>query len=153
VDRHDLEGMMGFALDLQRFALKAANRQQQVHRRLLFLTAQQLVMTSPVGDPALWSHPAPHNYHPGTFRASWQHGIGSVPSAAATAPDPDGHATLERLRSSIDQSPGGIDYLVNTAPYARAIEYGHSTQAPHGVLSRVIVNFPQLVRQAAKEGA
>jgi hypothetical protein len=42
-------------------------------------------------------------------------------------------------------------YLTSSLEYARAIEFGHSKQAPSGMVRTTLQEFPQVVSKAAAE--
>lgn len=96
-----------------------------------------LVYRSPVGNPALWIHPAPPGYVPGTFKNSWSIGIGSVPSSTRRSPDRLGGGSLAEAGKldALHTNPYVTVYIGNDVPYAWRIEHGWSSQAPAGVVA------------------
>ena len=45
---------------------------------------------------------------------------------------------------------GDTAYLVNNLPYAVPLEYGHSSQAPAGMVRVTIAEFQQIVEAAVR---
>ncbi|TLP74743.1 hypothetical protein FEA48_11045 [Pseudomonas nitroreducens] len=97
-----------------------------------------------VNDSMEISRPA--GYVGGHFRANWQFGIGSAPGGEVDGIDPSGGATASRLVMEITALRAGEDaYLVNNTPYAIPLEYGHSTQAPAGMVRLAAADFGRIV--------
>ena len=66
--------------------------------------------------------------------------------------DKAGTATIARVTAeTLKLKAGEVIYLVNNLEYARALEYGHSKQAPKGMVRITVAEFPQVVRKAAQE--
>lgn len=105
--------------------------------RLASAAVDKLVERSPVGNPALWIHPAPAGYAPGTFKNNWFVDIGGISPRERPQPDAAGAASLaEKSRLlAIRSNPYVIVWVHNSVPYARRIEHGWSSQAPAGVVS------------------
>lgn len=144
--------MTSFAVRLQQIVGKTNRNLDEVVRDVIEDIATKLVERSPVGDPALWQHPAPKGYEPGTFRGNWQLGIGSIPSGETGQIDPTGVGTLFSIVAAIGEHPAGtIAYICNNVPYARAIEDGHSTQAPTGLVGLTAIEFQQIVNERVSE--
>lgn len=91
---------------------------QEVAKKL----SERIREYTPVGNPALWSYPAPANYVPGTLKASWE------------------------LEQGKDYA-----VISNAQPYAYRVETGWSTQAPEGMMRRAVLSFPDLVNKVTKE--
>lgn len=95
---------------------------------------------SPYGDPALWKAPPPADYRPGNFRSSWFLSIGQASGETTTSTDHDQAPWhIERLA---DAQAGERIYLSNSAPHASSLEYGHSAQAPNGVMVNALEFAP-----------
>ena len=45
---------------------------------------------------------------------------------------------------------GQVAFIVNNLPYAIPLEYGHSTQAPNGMVRITVERFQQIVDAAAR---
>jgi hypothetical protein len=94
-----------------------------------------LVMKSPVGNPDLWKSAPPPGYVGGRFRANWHVTEGSADDWTTDTIDSAGSATLaDGQQKILSFKIGGTMYLTNNLPYAQPLEYGHSTQAPSGMV-------------------
>jgi hypothetical protein len=91
----------------------------------------------------------------GRARANWQASIGSpitteLPwegggkSAATQAALSQGEAAVGKVKGD------AALFLSNNVPYIEALEWGHSGQAPDGMVRKTIERFPYLVEEAAK---
>ncbi|MNT90915.1 hypothetical protein D3C72_2319290 [compost metagenome] len=49
-----------------------------------------------------------------------------------------------------DFTVGQMAYLINNLPYAIPLEFGHSNQAPNGMVRVTIARFQQIVEQAIR---
>ena len=93
---------------------------------------------------------APKGYVGGHFRANWQFGT-TPPTEELDAIDPAGTATIAAMEADISSTgAGGVTYIVNNAPYAIPLEYGHSSQAPQGMVRITIAEFDAYVQRAAE---
>lgn len=73
----------------------------------------------------------------GFARASWVFGVGAAPTSPGMGPG--------GVQSAIAAAPLGPTWvLANHTPYIRALEYGHSKQAPQGMV-RVVVRKSKLI--------
>lgn len=136
--------------DIFRFILKSKGAIQKVTRQVLLEVGYRLVARSPIGDPNLWHPPYwPKGYTPGTFINNWQLGVDSIPTAVqVSGQDELGTDSYARL-SKLQRWPvGHVYYFVNNLPYAKALEYGHSTQAPQGMVGLTVLEYHEIVRQA-----
>lgn len=114
---------------------------------------------SPVGDPSLWNpkdaaKARRQGYQGGQFRGNWQLGIDQRPIGWLPGNiDPSGGETVAKNLAAIPTmaSRGYKFYLVNNAPYARALENGHSKQMPFHMIARVKGEFNGMVRKIVTE--
>lgn len=115
---------------------------------------------SPVGNPALWAdkidaaRKVKYGYRGGQFRGNWQLGVNNRPMGWLPGNiDPTGEATVAKNIGAIPPmaSRGYKFYLVNNAPYARALEDGHSTQMPTNMILRIKREFNGIVREIAQQ--
>lgn len=140
-----------FALDIAKFVAKAEKNAEQVVRKVGIDLLASVIDKTPVGNPELWSSPAPAGYVGGRLRANWTASIGSPDTGTTTETDAQGGQTKARGSAKIDGWRGGDIYLMNSLPYARAIEYtGHSRQAPAGMVRVTVVEFQTFVNAAAR---
>lgn len=93
---------------------------------------------------------APEGYVGGRFRGNWHISLDTVESVIHDEPDPTGNETLATMVAAMtDFKAGQIAYIVNNLPYAVPLEYGHSTQAPNGMVRVTLERFQQIVEAAA----
>lgn len=96
---------------------------------------------------------SPENYTGGRFRGNWQVGFNSPPQGETGRVDKkgtetlaDGGAILAGFKASDTQSI----YFVNNVPYAVRLEFGHSKQAPRGMVRITAQEFQKLFNEAAR---
>jgi hypothetical protein len=91
-------------------------------------------------------------YVGGRFKGNWQVSVNRQPVGETGRIDPDGSETLSAGAAVANGvKAGDVIYLQNNVPYAIALEYGWSKQAPGGMVRITITRFQQLVDQAARE--
>lgn len=139
-----------FALDIKRFADKANGNMDLVVRKVALDLFRRVIQKSPVGNPDLWKSPAPPGYVGGRFKSNWLCAIGSIPEGTTVAIDVSAAVTSVEAEV-LGAKAGDIIYLVNNLPYARALEYGWSTQAPAGMVRLTIAEYGAVVTKAAGE--
>ncbi len=68
-----------------------------------------------------------------------------------TGIDKNGQPTIAKGTNVILQADGLKDiYIMNNLPYARALEYGHSKQAPAGVVRITLAEVDSYVEAAVR---
>ncbi|WP_455806667.1 hypothetical protein [Pseudomonas fluorescens] len=91
------------------------------------------------------------DYVGGRFRGNWQFSIGAPAEGELDQVDPAGGVTLAKLRLQVEQlTIGQTAYIVNNLPYAVPLEYGHSKQAPGGMVRITLARFQQIVDEATR---
>ncbi|CAI8794384.1 Prophage PssSM-02 [Pseudomonas sp. IT-P12] len=91
------------------------------------------------------------DYVGGRFRGNWQFSIGAPTEGELDQVDPSGNVTLAKLRLQVEQlTIGQTAYIVNNLPYAVPLEYGHSKQAPGGMVRITLARFQQIVDEAIR---
>ncbi|WP_342649092.1 hypothetical protein [Pseudomonas sp. REB1044] len=94
---------------------------------------------------------APAGYVGGRFRGNWQFSINSSATEELDRIDPSGNETIAQLKAQVEAlTIGQTAYIVNNLPYAVPLEYGHSTQAPSGMVRVTLANFQAIVDQAIR---
>ena len=147
--------MANFALDLNKWIAKASENTEKLVREVVIGLSERIVERTPVGNPDLWQStlrgvPPPAGYVGGRARANWQYGFGSPPMGDLPDIDATGQASLNRIGAGVRGSPAaGVHYLANNLPYAQALEEGHSTQAPYGMVGLAAVDFQGIVNEEA----
>jgi hypothetical protein len=142
---------MGLAADLRRFKTKAIGNLDAVVAGTVREFGESLVTDwTPFGDPALWKAPPPADYRPGNLQSSWFYSPDHA-SAART------EATDVRAVNDLDDLPlhpaGRRHYFSNSADHATAIEAGHSSQAPVGIMTVGQSEFAPLAYAVARRVA
>jgi hypothetical protein len=84
----------------------------------------------------------------GRFRSNWQSGFGS---ANIDTGSPENSDAIGRASAALESwKPGQTIWLTNSLPYSRALEYGHSKQAPGGMVRLTIQNYAAFLENAVK---
>jgi len=144
----------GFKLEIDRFIKSVGAKADIVAKKIVFDLGKEIILTSPVGNTKLWKtkYP-PKGYVGGRFRGNWQFAPDSPPSGETGAVDPSGQATLTTLQATVDSGMkfGITGYLANNVPYATSLEFGHSTQAPNGMVRIAVLRWQAFVDSAAAQ--
>lgn len=89
-------------------------------------------------------------YVGGRFRSNWQLTTG-VPAVGEIEEIESASETLDRIIAAAgDLSAGEVAFIVNNLPYAIPLEYGHSTQAPAGMVRVTVADFQRIVEAAIR---
>lgn len=93
---------------------------------------------------------APEGYVGGRFRGNWQVTIGAPAPNALDRIDPNGGETISAGASTVQQATAGGPsiFIMNNLPYAIPLEYGHSTQAPNGMVRVTVAELQQMIKAA-----
>ncbi|APC18175.1 hypothetical protein BLL42_21510 [Pseudomonas frederiksbergensis] len=90
-------------------------------------------------------------YVGGRFRGNWQFSIDTPAEGVLDQVDPSGNVTIAVLRAQVQAlTIGQTAYIVNNLPYGIALEYGHSKQAPGGMVRVTLTRFQQIVEEAIR---
>ena len=112
----------------------------------------ELIDKSPVGNPALWKRPAPKNYKAGHFVKNWQTTVGSSPSSEIEGQDKTKRFTKAAVKKVVKKwDCKQTLYFTNNAPYATALEYGWSTQAPQGMVRTTTKRFNTIFKKSLEQ--
>lgn len=151
--------MASFAVDLNKWIAKANENTEKLVREVVIGVGERIVERTPVGDPEQWGsliradgsrRPPPPGYVGGRARANWQYGFGAAPDDDLPDIDATGQASLNRIEAGVGSAQAaGIHYIANNLPYAQALEDGHSTQAPNGMVGLAAVEFQSIVDEEA----
>lgn len=94
---------------------------------------------------------APLGYVGGRLRANWTVSLGAPSTAVVDGTDQSGQHAIQQGLAVIQHADGVQDiFLVNNLPYARAIEYGHSKQAPAGMVRVTVAEVESYVAHAVQ---
>lgn len=127
-----------FELDISRFIAKANGNIDLVVRKIALDMFSRVIQKSPVDT--------------GRFKGNWQVAIGSIPSGTLQVDDKAGTATIAKVTAeTLNLRAGQTITLVNNLEYARALEYGHSKQAPNGMVRLTVTEFGGVVNKAAND--
>ncbi len=142
-----------FRANLQKFAEKQKRDVNRLFVGVALRALENVVRRTPVGDPSLWQSPAPKGYLGGTARNSWHVTLGQPSSEEVkNGADKSGGGAMREGAAAINQAKlGDTIYLNNTVPYIRRLEYGHSTQAPEGMVRVTLSEIETFYRQGAQQ--
>jgi hypothetical protein len=114
-----------------------------------------IIKDSPVGNPDLWKSKPPKGYTGGSFRSNWFLTFTNPSSQYnESSIDKSGDKTIDRMVKKMDtHKQGKSSYvLTNNSPQGEEIEYyGHSSQAPDGMVRVNTMRFNQLLKQSERE--
>lgn len=127
-----------FALQLAEFAEQAKEAVDASLREIIIEIGNSLIRMSPVDT--------------GRFRGNWQFTIETPAAGTLSTLDPTGaEATARIAGESILFRAGTTAFIVNNLPYAIPLEYGHSDQAPGGMVRITQARFQQIVEEAIRD--
>jgi hypothetical protein len=132
-------GLSGsFTAQLQQFADETMEKADSIFRDVVMSMAGVIVRLSPVDT--------------GNFKGAWRLSIDGYDTTAPETPDKQGGEVLARMLAEVGNLTfGQAAFLQNNLPYAVPLEFGHSTQAPTGIVRIAQAQFQQLVQQAIRE--
>lgn len=127
-----------FELDISKFVAKAKGNIDLVIRKIALDLFTRVIMKTPVKS--------------GRARGNWQVAIESIPSGTLAIDDKAGTATLSKVTATtLGLKAGQTITLVNNLSYARKLEFGHSKQAPSGMVRTTLQEYGAVVTKAAVE--
>lgn len=92
-----------------------------------------------------------NGYVGGRFRGSWVMTIGTPSEEDPGRIDPSGNSTISANAAIVrGLKMGVVVYLMSNLPYSRRLEYGHSKQAPAGVVRITAAEFQDIVNIAVE---
>ncbi|WP_440493466.1 hypothetical protein [Serratia sarumanii] len=96
---------------------------------------------------------APAGYTGGRFRGNWQVGLDAAPQGETGQVDKSGGKTLAAGTLVIERFRVGMQavYFTNNVPYAYPLEFGHSSQAPGGMVRITAAEFQRHFQAAVSE--
>lgn len=143
---------VSFSKQMRKAADKIGKKIENVAEFSVIALFRDVTFRSPIGDPALWQNQAPANYVPGTFINSWNTSIGAS-SPVIRQPDTFAKDTFAQIQAIVPKGIGQIIRFENPTPYAFPLEFGHSSQAPAGVVRIAVRNWPVIVKKAIRQAA
>lgn len=98
---------------------------KKVIDKTLEKVVNELMETSPVGEPDLWKWKPKPDYEAGHYKANWQHTINAPTTEEIEGEDIEGTTTRARMLNSIKDNNKVITthYFTNNSKYASTIEY------------------------------
>ncbi|CQD56568.1 phage protein [Yersinia enterocolitica] len=95
----------------------------------------------------------PAGYTGGRFRGNWQVDLDVQPDGETGRIDPNGNITMAVGNYMIEQFKVGTKaiYFTNNVPYAYRLEFGHSSQAPNGMIRITAEEAAKYFVEAANE--
>jgi hypothetical protein len=116
---------------------RVGDKAELVTRKTIIEIFVQLVQKSPVDT--------------GRFRANWVVGNGAINAFTTTATDKGGSGAIANASAAIMNGRiGQTFYLTNSLPYAGPLEYGHSKQAPTGMVRTTVREYTQHLRRVVR---
>ncbi|HEC1650059.1 TPA: hypothetical protein R1156_001977 [Yersinia enterocolitica] len=96
---------------------------------------------------------APAGYTGGRFRGNWQVGLDIQPDGETGRIDKSGNMTMAVGNYMLEQFKVGtkVIYFTNNVPYAYRLEFGHSSQAPNGMVRITAEDAVKYFTEAANE--
>jgi hypothetical protein len=129
---------MSFGSDVSKWTAKTEAKIETAIRKIAIDVFAEVIMMSPVDE--------------GRFRGNWQVAIGSIPTGTLEIDDKEGTATLNKAQAeALGLKAGQTIFLVNNLPYAEALEYGHSQQAPGGMIRLTVQRWKPIVEAVGRE--
>lgn len=138
-----------FELALRQFAEKAGERADAAVREVVFEISARLIYRSPVKT--------------GRFRGNWFYSLDSADRSTTSELVADAAAiyqggaaaafstTINKLGAMPTAAAGHVHRLQNNLPYAWPLEYGHSKQAPNGMVGLTVAEFAGIVDGAVSK--
>lgn len=126
-----------FAVSVAKFAKKAKLAPSLVVRKTAIDMLSSVIRMSPVDT--------------GTFRGNWHIAKGVLDKNVLNGTDMDGGRTLLAGVTALgDLKPGETVFIINNLPYSIPLEYGHSKQAPAGMVRITVKQFREFLSKAVK---
>ncbi|ASN67303.1 hypothetical protein 10AX3_4 [uncultured Caudovirales phage] len=127
----------GFAESLAAFAEQAKEVIDDVFREVVIEIGTSVIRLSPVDT--------------GRFKGNWQFTVGAPSNQSIDTVDKGGHETIANLVAQVSSLEAGqVAYIVNNLVYGVPLEYGHSDQAPAGMVQITLARFQQIVEEAIR---
>ena len=129
--------MAGFAEAVAAFSAKTQAKLETAVRKIALDVFSEVILMSPVDT--------------GRFRGNWQVAIGNIPTGTVEIDDKTGTATIAKVQAeTLNLQVGQTIYLINNLPYAQKLEFGHSKQAPAGMVRITVQKYQPVVDAVAR---
>lgn len=123
---------MSFSGDLAKYCQAAGDKIDLVVRKTALQLQASMIEKSPVDT--------------GRFKSNWQCGLGGMNGDTNAKEGSDALGRTEVVLQGF--KAGQTIFLSNNLPYAKKLEYGHSKQAPAGIVRLTVQDFAQAVKRA-----
>ena len=126
---------VNFRGQLEAFAKKVTLSTTRAYTRIVELMAWQIIEGTPVDT--------------GLARGNWQTGVNAAKAGPIDRLDPMGGAASEEVSMEMNGVKLGDQvWFTNDLRYIASLEYGHSKQAPYGMVRLAVLKFQFVVDQA-----
>lgn len=131
-----------FSAQIQAFVDQTKEDLTELFRAVVIEIGSSVIRMSPVDT--------------GRFRGEWQFTIDAPAASQNGRIDPTptgvdgGEAQFEVVEGAIMLQIGQTAYITNLLPYAIPLEYGHSDQAPGGMVRITMARVQEVVRKEAE---
>jgi len=130
---------MSFSSDINKFTLKVKDNGEKVIRGTALALFSDVVVATPVDT--------------GRLRGDWQVTVNTPANSHTEIADKSGAVAIKAITGQVfGFRLGSKLYLINTLPYAKAIEEGHSrVKAPAGMVRVSIADFQREISKQARK--
>lgn len=126
-----------FSAQLQQFAEQTKAKMDAIFQDVVIEIGESIIRLSPVDT--------------GLFKGNWQMTVDTPASGHIENFDKEGSETIAKLVASASRLEAGqVAWIVNNLPYAIPLEFGHSQQAPAGVVRVTLARFQEIVAAAVQ---
>jgi len=134
-------GLSGtFSAQLGQFAEQTKEKMDIVFQDIVIEIGESVIRLSPVDT--------------GRFKGNWQMTIDQPSNKSLINYDKDGAQTIAQLVNDANRLEAGQKaFIVNNLRYAIPLEFGHSQQAPSGMVRVTLARFQQIVAEAVRANA
>lgn len=148
-----------FSISVSKWADELGADLETVAKKTALDVLASVRLKTPVGNPDIWaanvgkSRSDPgfvgKGYVGGTLRANWQLSVGAPAQGTRERVDGLFPAVVDDQAALAGFVSGTTIYITNNITYAARAERGWSKQAPAGMVSVTIAEWPQIVREAS----
>ena len=129
---------MSFASDVSKWTAKTEAKIETAIRKIALDVFSEVILMTPVDT--------------GRARGNWQVSIGTIPGGTLELDDKAGTATIGKVQAeTLGLKAGQTIYLVNNLEYISALEFGHSKQAPAGMVRLTVQRWVPIVEKIGRE--
>lgn len=127
----------GFAAQIKSFGELTKEKMDAVFQDIVIEIGESVIRLSPVDT--------------GRFKANWQLTVDTPSTKSLIAYDKEGARTIAQLVADANRLEAGQKaFIVNNLVYSIPLEFGHSQQAPSGMVRVTLARFQQIVADAIR---